>query len=59
MSFGTVFKRAIGKRASDALRCKTTRSHCKTRRAFQTNNDTQNLPRAQKAVSVRLTKGVK
>lgn len=49
----------IGKGVTTTPRCKTPRPRCKTRRAFETANEPQNAPRARKAVSARLTKGVK
>lgn len=57
MSFGTAFKKAFSRGVRVIPRCKRAGSHCKTLGAILTDKETQNAPRARKAVFARLVKG--
>lgn len=57
MSFGTAFNNDFSRGIPVTPRCKRAESRCKTLGAIRTDKETQNAPRAIKAVSARLVKG--
>ena len=57
MSFGTAFNNDFSRGVHVTPRCKRAGSHCKTLGAIRTDKETQNAPRARKAVFARLVKG--
>ena len=57
MSFGTAFNNDFSRGVPVTPRCKRAGSRCKTLGAIRTDKETQNAPRARKAVFARLVKG--
>ena len=51
------FKKAFSRGVHATPHCKRAGSHCKTLGAILTDKETQNAPRARRAVFARLVKG--